>query len=181
MGIAWALQWLVNLVLAMACFIAWMRLRKREQDDPKLARSFQLVQSKIAVLEDFSDSLEKQMRFHQGVLDQKIKDISEKIEEADKKISEIGVSIQKSVEVANLFEDRIPHEDVIERKRTEQYMRAAELAAQSKSVQDIAKEVDLTIPEIEFIAKVKNPNEEAQTLKDLGEKFRAALPHQEMR
>ena len=40
----------------------WVKLFKRKQDDPRMSRGLQLLQSKIAVLEDLSDRTELQVK-----------------------------------------------------------------------------------------------------------------------
>ena len=148
------LQILVNLVFVAGLVGAWIRLGRPQKDDPRLSKGLQLLQSKIAVLEDLSDRTETQVNQLTALLEQKVKDIQIKIQAADKQIAKIEHSMQKSLEVAKIFQDKIPHTEIIERQNTVKYVKAARLAHQGHSVEEILQEVDLSRGEIEFIAKV---------------------------
>lgn len=148
------LQILVNLILLAGVVGLWVRLNRPPKDDPRLSKGLQLLQSKIAVLEDLSDRTETQVNQLTALLEQKVKDIQSKIQAADKQIGKIEQNMQKSLEVAKIFQDRIPHTEIIERQNTVKYVKAARMAHQGMSVDEIAKEVDLSRGEIEFIAKV---------------------------
>lgn len=148
------LQVLVNLILLAGVVGLWVRLNRPPKDDPRLSKGLQLLQSKIAVLEDLSDRTETQVNQLTALLEQKVKDIQSKIQAADKQIGKIEQNMQKSMEVAKIFQDRIPHTEIIERQNTVKYVKAARMAHQGSSVDEIAREVDLSRGEIEFIAKV---------------------------
>ncbi|WP_374034836.1 DUF2802 domain-containing protein [Bdellovibrio bacteriovorus] len=148
------LQVLVNLILLAGVVGMWVRLNRPPKDDPRLSKGLQLLQSKIAVLEDLSDRTETQVNQLTALLEQKVKDIQAKIQAADKQIGKIEQNMQKSMEVAKIFQDRIPHTEIIERQNTVKYVKAARMAHQGSSVDEIAREVDLSRGEIEFIAKV---------------------------
>lgn len=148
------LQILVNIVVVAGLVGAWIRLNRPPKDDPRMSKGLQLLQSKIAVLEDLSDRTEIQVNQLTALLEQKVKEIQTKIQAADKQISKIEQSMNKSLEVAKIFQDKIPHTEIIERQNTVKYVKAARLAHQGKSVEEIIQAVDLTRGEIEFIAKV---------------------------
>lgn len=148
------LQVLVNLILLAGVVGLWIRLQRPPKDDPRLSKGLQLLQSKIAVLEDLSDRTETQVNQLTALLEQKVKDIQVKIQSADKQIAKIEQSMQKSLEVAKIFQDRIPHSEIVERKNTIKYVKAARLAHQGMTAEEIARQVDLSQGEIEFIAKV---------------------------
>lgn len=148
------LQVLVNLILLSGVVGLWVRLNRPPKDDPRLSKGLQLLQSKIAVLEDLSDRTETQVNQLTALLESKVKDIQTKIQSADKQLAKIEQSMQKSLEVAKIFQDRIPHTEILERQNTIKYVKAARLAHQGVSVDEIARQVDLSIGEIEFIAKV---------------------------
>ena len=148
------LQILMNLILLAGVVGLWVRLNRPPKDDPRLSKGLQLLQSKIAVLEDLSDRTETQVNKLTALLEQKVKDIQSKIQAADKQIGKIEQNMQKSLEVAKIFQDRIPHTEIIERQNTVKYVKAARMAHQGMSVDEIASEVDLSRGEIEFIAKV---------------------------
>ncbi|HEX7675390.1 MAG TPA: DUF2802 domain-containing protein [Bdellovibrio sp.] len=149
------LQLLVNIILLAGIVGLWVRLNRPPKDDPRLSKGLQLLQSKIAVLEDLSDRTETQVNQLTALLEQKVKDIQAKIQTSEKQIAKIDQSMQKSLEVAKIFQDRIPHTEIVERQNTIKYVKAARLAHQGLSVDEIAQQVnDLSRGEIEFIAKV---------------------------
>ena len=148
------LQLLVNIVLFAGVVGVWVRLSRPPKDDPRLSKGLQLLQSKIAVLEDLSDRTETQVNQLTALLEQKVKDIQSKIQAAEKQIAKIDQSMEKSKEVAKIFQDRIPHNEILERQNTIKYVKAARLAHQGMGADEIAAQVDLSRGEIEFIAKV---------------------------
>lgn len=151
----WVLvQVLVNLVLVAGCVGAWIRLQRPQKDDPRLSKGLQLLQSKIAVLEDLSDRTEVQVQQLTTLLEQKVREIQQQVQNSDKQLLKIEQAMQKSLEVAKIFQDRIPHNEIVERQSTIKYVKAARLAHQGVSVQEIAGQVDLSLGEIEMIAQV---------------------------
>ncbi len=151
----WVLfQILFNLVCIAGLAGVWVRMNRPAKDDPRLSKGLQLLQNKIAVLEDLSDRTETQVSQLTALLEQKVKVIQLSVQAADKQINKIEQSMQKSLEVAKIFQDRIPHSEIVERQSTIKYVKAARLAHQGLSVEEIANQVDLSRGEIEFIAKV---------------------------
>lgn len=148
------LQILFNLVVLSGVVGMWIRMSRPPKDDPRLSKGLQLLQSKIAVLEDLSDRTETQVKQLTALLESKVKDIQVKIQNSDKQLLKIESSMQKSLEVAKIFQDRIPHSEIVERQSTIKYVKAARLAHQGLSVEEIAEQVDLSSGEIEFISKV---------------------------
>lgn len=149
------LQVLVNLILLAGVIGLWIRLHRPPKDDPRLSKGLQLLQSKIAVLEDLSDRTETQVNQLTALLEQKVREIQTKVQASDKQLAKIETSMQKSLEVAKIFQDRIPHTEIVERQNTIKYVKAARLAHQGLSVDEIAAQIgDLSRGEIEFIAKV---------------------------
>lgn len=149
------LQCLLNLILLAGVVGLWIRLQRPPKDDPRLSKGLQLLQSKISILEDLSDRTETQVGQLTSLLEQKVKDIQNKIQSADKQLARIDQSMQKSLEVAKIFQDRIPHEEIVERQNTIKYVKAARMAHQGMGVEEIATECpELSRGEIEFIAKV---------------------------
>ena len=145
----------VTLGLGVGFAILWIRTHSRsQQDDPRLSRGLQLLQSKIAILEDLSDRTDRQTQQTFQLVDQKSKLLQGKILEASTQMQKIELSMQKSLEVAEIFQDRIPHEKIIERQNTLKYVTAARMAHEGKNVQEIARAVDLPASEISLIAKV---------------------------
>ena len=58
------------------------------------------------------------------------------------------------VYLSKIFQDKIPHQEIIERQNTVKYVKAARMAHQGHSLDEIAAQVDLSRGEIEFISKV---------------------------
>ncbi|MCE3009247.1 MAG: DUF2802 domain-containing protein [Proteobacteria bacterium] len=135
------------------CFL-WIKLNRPQKDDPRLSKGLQLLQSKISVLEDLSDRIEIQVEQLNQLMEAKIKDVQSHLLLADKHVQKIEASMSKSMEVAKIFQDRIPHQEIIERQNTIKYVKAARMAHAGVSIEEICQTVDLTRGEVEMIAKV---------------------------
>lgn len=150
----WALlQIVVNLVFFAGIFMLWLRLKRPPQDDPRLSRGLQLLQTKITVLEDLSDRTDNQVKQLTALLDQKTRMLQNKVLEAEQQIMKIDHSMNKSLEVAEIFQDKIPHQEIVERQQKVEYVRAARMAHSGLSVDEIAEQVALPREQIELIAK----------------------------
>jgi len=150
----WTLSQVVfNLLMAAGFFAMWWRLRRPPQDDPRLSRGLQLLQTKITVLEDLSDRTDAQVKQLSGLLDHKTRIVQNKILEAEQQMLKIDHSMNKSLEVAEIFQDKIPHQEILERQRTVEYVKAARMAHSGLSVEEIAESVHLPREQIELIAK----------------------------
>lgn len=147
-------QVVLNIVLFAGLAALWFRLNRPAKDDPRLSKGLQLLQSKIAVLEDLSDRTEVQVQQLTALLESKVKEIQTQIQLSEKQLQKIDQSISKSKEMANLFQDRIPHEEILERQNTKRFVKAARMAHQGQSVEEIMKVTGLNQGEAEFIAKV---------------------------
>ncbi len=150
----WTLfQIIFNLVAVASIAALWMRLRRPPQDDPRLSRGLQLLQTKITVLEDLSDRTDAQVKTLSGLLDQKNRMLQNKILEAEQQVLKIDHSMNKSMEVAEIFQDKIPHQEILERQRTVEYVKAARMANSGLSVDEIASNSNLPREQVELIAK----------------------------
>jgi vacuolar-type H+-ATPase subunit I/STV1 len=149
---------LVDLILLAAIAFLWVKLNRPQKDDPRMSRGLQLLQSKIAVLEDLSDQVETQVQQITALIEAKAKEVQNQIHASEKQLQKIEASMGKSLEVAKIFQDRIPHQEIIERQNTMKYVKAARLAHQGVSLEEITEQVDLTRGEIELIAKVNRDN-----------------------
>lgn len=151
----WTLiQIVFDIFATLGFFVIIMRMNRAPKDDPRLSRGLQLLQSKISVLEDLSDRTETQANQLSAILEQKCREVQAKVQIAEAHVHEIKVSMDRSLEVAKIFQDKIPHQEIIERQNTLKYVQAARLAHQGLSPEEISKQVDLPKGEIEFIAKV---------------------------
>lgn len=147
-------QAFINVFLGLGVGFLWIRLLKPSKDDPRMSRGLQLLQSKIAVLEDLSDRTDHQVKQLTLLLEEKAKDVQKQIEAAQQQIMAVQDSMRKSQEVAKIFQDRIPHEEIIERQNTVKYVRAAQMAHSGASVEEIEGAVGLPRSEVELIHKV---------------------------
>ena len=151
----WTLiQIVFDIFMACGIFVVVMRMNRAPKDDPRLSRGLALLQSKIAVLEDLSDRTEQQVSSLVSILENKAREVQAKVELADRHVNEIRVSMERSLEVASIFQDKIPHQEIIERQNTLKYVSAARLAHSGLSVDEIATRVDLPRGELEFISSV---------------------------
>lgn len=150
----WTLfQVALDLFMLVGFIAVWMRLKRPPQDDPRLSRGLQLLQTKITVLEDLSDRTDAQVKQLSGLLDQKARFVQNKILEAEQQVLKIDHSMNKSLEVAEIFQDKIPHQEILERQRTVEYVKAARLAHSGLSVDEISAQVPLPREQVELIAK----------------------------
>ncbi len=147
------LQIVFNLITVASIAALWMRLRRPPQDDPRLSRGLQLLQTKITVLEDLSDRTDSQVKQLTQLLDQKNRLLQNRILEAEQQMVKIDHSMHKSMEVAEIFQDKIPHHEIAERQRTVEYVKAARMANSGLSVDEIAESVALPREQVELIAK----------------------------
>lgn len=153
MSIWTLLQMIINLAAFVGFVAIWMKLRRPPQDDPRLSRGLQLLQTKITVLEDLSDRTDAQVKQLSSLLDQKTRVVQNKILEAEQQILKIDHSMNKSLEVAEIFQDKIPHQEILERQRTVEYVKAARMAHSGLSVDEISQSVHLPREQIDLIAK----------------------------
>ncbi len=140
--------------LAIVTLIFVERSKARRQEDAKLSRGLQLLTSKTAVLQDLMDRTEVLGRQLTQLMDRKQDEIQSKLEEVHVHLHKVQLAMQKSKEVAQIFQDKIPHEEIIERQNTMKYMQAAKLANQGVSLDEIAKQVDVPRGELELIVKL---------------------------
>lgn len=148
------IQTALNLGFCLSFVILWRKFKRAPQDDPRLSRGLQLLQSKIAILEDLSDRTENQTKQLTALLEQKILSVHEKMLQAEKHNQQVEGSIQKSLEVAKIFQDKIPHKEIIERQNTVKYIKAAQLSHSGKSFEEISRLVDIPIGELQMIMKL---------------------------
>lgn len=141
-------------LIAMMSLLLIERTKAKSQEDPRLSKGLQLLSSKIAILQDLMDRSETIARQLTQIMDRKQQDVQEKVEEVEVHLHKLKLAVEKSQEVAKIFQDKIPHQEIIERQTTLKYLQAAKMAHQGLPIDDIAKQVDLSRGEIELIAKV---------------------------
>lgn len=152
--LSFLIQIFVDVLFIVGFVLLWLRLKKPPAEDPRLSAGIQVLQNKIAVLEDLGDRTETQVQQLTQMLENKLLDVQKKMDQADVVLSKISQSMEKSIEVAKIFQDKIPHDEIIERQNTVKFVKAALLANQGKNSLEIAEEVDLSMGEIDFIVKV---------------------------
>lgn len=143
-----------NIFVVSAVAILWVRMLRPPKEDPRLSRGLQLLQSKIAVIEDLSDRTDNQVQQLMCILDERTKGLQTKMLQAEELTRKIEQSMCKSMEVAEIFQDKIPHQEIIERNQQAKYVLAAKLAHDGLTTDDILEQVELPRSEVEFIAKV---------------------------
>ncbi len=160
----WGLvQVLVNVGFGLTLWLLWMKINRPAKEDPRLSKGLQILQSKISVLEDLSDKTETQVAQLSSLLDRKCRELNKAVMDSEKQVQLIDQSTKKSLNVAKIFQDKIPHDEIIERQRTQKYVQAARLAHQGLTANEIAEQVDLPLAEVSFIAKV---NKEEKVYKE---------------
>lgn len=154
MGFWILLQVILDLLVVAGLVAVWLRLNRPAKDDPRMSRGLQLLQTKISILEDLSDRTDTQATQLTALMEHKAKEIQTHMQNADRHVQNIDQAMRRSLEVAKIFQDRIPHQEIVERQNTIKYVKAARLAHQGVPVELIAQQVDLSRGEIEFISKV---------------------------
>ncbi len=146
------LQVIFDLFVFATLLIMWWRLRRPPQDDPRLSRGLQLLQTKITVLEDLSDRTDAQVRQLTSMIDQKTRLLQNKVLEAEQQILKLEHNAG-SVSAGAAAEPEISHHDIVERQRTIEYVKAARMANSGLSIDKIAEQVLLPREELELIVK----------------------------
>ncbi len=141
-------------MVGVGLFVMWRAFRGPAKDDPRLSRGLQLLQNKISVLEDLSDQTDTQVKKLIHILDQKGAQVQRKIRESENQILKINESMKKSLDVADVFQDKIPHQEIINRQNSIKYIQAAQMAHKGATVREIVEKVGLPEGEVNFIAKI---------------------------
>lgn len=154
MTILGILQIALNLLFLAGIALCFIKLKGRREEDPRLSYGLKLLQNKIAVLEDLSDKTELQVKQLVVLLETKMRDLQNKVKDADGQLARIDQSLRKTLEVAHIFQEEVPHEQIMERKVTNKYITAARMAHQGMDFQQIQKQVDLPQAELDLIVKL---------------------------
>ncbi len=147
-------QILFNTITTLIIFILWAKLKRPPQEDPRLSRGLQLLQSKIAIIENLSDKTEEQFKNINDLIEKKSEKLQKFIIKSEEQIGRLESSMKKSNEIANIFQDKIPHDEVIKRKQSMQMITAARMAHGGASVDEIVDKVKLPKAQVELITKV---------------------------
>jgi Protein of unknown function (DUF2802) len=141
------------ILLAGLSFSLFLRVKEKKEDQ-RLTRGLQLLQSKISILEDLSDKTDEQVRKLIHTLDQKAVEVRQTLMNTEEQAQRIDSMIHKGLEAAQNLNEQIPHQEMQNRQKTNLYVKAARLAHQGMSIDEILDEVDLTPAEIQMIIKV---------------------------
>ncbi len=132
----------------------WARLKRPPQEDPRMSRGLQLLQSKIAIMENLSDKTEGQFQNINKLIERKTEKLQKIVQKSEEQLARLESAMTKSMDVAEIFQDKIPHEEVIQRKKSVKLIMAARMAHAGHSVIEIAQKVSLPKAQIELICKV---------------------------
>lgn len=146
----------LNIFLLAGVGVAYVRLREKKEDDPRMSYGLRMLQAKIAVLEDLSDKTDMQVQRLIQLLDQKMAGVKVVTQTADQQIKEIQEALQKALEVAEAFQSQVPIQALSERQDTNKYIKAARMSHSGSSVEEIQEQVDLPPAELELIKKVNS-------------------------
>lgn len=150
----WVLiQVVINIFLFVGLFVCIVRSPRTSKDDPRLSRGLQLLQSKISVLEDLSDKTDVQFQKIMSVIEEKILEVQQAVTNAEKQLLQLQTATAKGIETTRLVQTGLGAEQVIERHTNEVYARAAQLAFDGRSIDEICEKLELSRGEVELIVK----------------------------
>lgn len=144
----------MNLAFLGGIGILFVKLKRPPKDDPRLSKGLQLLENKIAILSDLSDRTDAQVKQLTTLMDQKGRQIQEKIQAVEEHIQKVNASIEKSIEASRIFSSDNPKEEYAERQNVSKYVQAARMANKGYSAEQIAEKISLPLSELEFIVKV---------------------------
>ncbi len=148
------IQVVVNIGLLLGLFLLWARSTRPQKEDPRMSKGLQLLQSKISILEDLSDRSDLQVRQLSALLSSKVVEVQQKINESDRQILAIDKSIEKSLEVSKIFQDKIPHREIIERENSFKYIEAARMAHRGVTAEEISQQLSIPHGEAQIIVNM---------------------------
>jgi hypothetical protein len=148
------LQIAIDLLFLAGLGLCFLKFKARREEDPRLSYGLKLLQNKIAIIEDLSDKTDHQVKQLVALMENKIKDLQTKINESQNQLAGIDQAMSRTLEVAQIFQNQIPHEQIVERKTSNKYITAARLAHQGATPEQIRQQVDLPPAELDLIIKV---------------------------
>ncbi len=156
-------QIIYDVIMLLGLGLVFARLARPTKDDPRLSRGLQILSNKISVTEDLSDRIDEQVKHVSLSIDRKLQEVNQKVENLQTLLREAEISRQKSLETSKLFEEKIPHREIVEREQSTKYVKAAQLAHAGKTSEEIKQELDLSQGEIDMIV---NLNKQEMRFKD---------------
>jgi hypothetical protein len=147
-------QFAFNLIFIAGIALCLIKVRVRKEEDPRLSYGLKLLQNKLAILEDLSDKTDHQVKQLIALMETKMRDVQNRVLDADNKLRAIDTAMMRTMEAANIFREQMPHEQIVEQKVTSKYVNAARMAHQGYSRTQIQQEIDLPDAELDLIMKV---------------------------
>lgn len=154
MGLWSLLQVLIDVAVMLGLGILWYRFKRPAAEDPRLSRGLQLLQSKIAVLEDLSDRTDHQVKTLSHLLDQKSMMLQGQMMESENQVRKIEQTIEKNKFSLDELVSEMNPKVAIERDDTAKYVQAAQLAHSGASLENLQQEVELPREQLELISKM---------------------------
>ncbi|MFN3697212.1 MAG: DUF2802 domain-containing protein [Pseudobdellovibrio sp.] len=158
MNIILTLLTIFNIILLAGLSFSLYLKVKEKKEDLRLTKGLQLLQSKISILEDLSDKTDVQVRKLIQTLDQKAIEVRQTLMNTEEQVQRIDDMIQKGLQYSQELKENHSSEEMQSRQKTTLYVRAAKLAHQGLTLEEILNQVDLTPAEIQMIIKVNKEN-----------------------
>jgi len=152
------IQVVFNIFLLAGLALCLLKVFKNKEDDPRLNQGLRLLQSKISILEDLSDHTENQVKQLMILLDKKVQDVRHTLNHINQQMNEVDRSIEKSKKMAEIIQNEIPHDKIVEKKIENKYIQAAQMAHSGQSVDDIVRALNLPKAEVDLIVKINKKN-----------------------
>ncbi len=144
-------------LLQVALFgIIFRKIAVKKTSDPRLHESAVLLESKILALHDFLESSDSKIRSMMNHIDSKIKEITVQKAELEKEQKSIEHCLAQAKDTMELFQEKIPNEEYLDRTTSQKYMQAAKLSNEGLSLDEIAAKIDIPKNEIELIFKLNS-------------------------
>ena len=154
MGLWSLLQLMVDVAVMLGLGILWYRFKRPAAEDPRLSRGLQLLQSKIAVLEDLSDRTDHQVKTLSHLLDQKSIMLQGQMMESENQVRKIEQTMERNKYSMEEYVSEMNPQIAIERGDTAKYVQAAQLAHSGGSIEEMQKEISLPREQLELISKM---------------------------
>ena len=151
MNIWFVVQLMVNLVFLAGFLFLLINRKQTQKDDQKFSKGLQLLQNKISVLEDLSDQTDEQVRSLTQLLEAKYREIQGLLVESDQqiqKMEEIAKNIYAQVESSSSM---MGNQSSTEVQSMNKYVKAAQMANNGKTIEEVIREIDITRGEAELI------------------------------
>ncbi len=143
------IQLAVNFTLFSGIVFLLIQRKQGQKEDHRFSKGLQLLQNKIAILEDLSDQTDSQVKTLTQLLESKYKEMQTLLIETDQQIQrmeEVAENTWKQIQSAGA----VPHNP--DTQNLNKYVKAAQMAHSGSSLDDIMKNVDLNRGEVELIS-----------------------------